>query len=175
VLVFAKFFHEGDSFTVPNAGTCGQEAKPGIADEGWLELQKIKETSIDPPAIQDEDEVYAPNADTGRYELVDILEGSAKQTGTFTGQHLDALVQQLQFRTQKLTAASTVANPNAGSSPKGWLHIDLMDQHKTVIATVEIFVRLKLKNAIAYNSKHAQPQIEWTMLHSSLQVLGFES
>jgi len=39
VLVFAKFFHEGDSFTVPNAGTCGQEAKPGIADEGWLELQ----------------------------------------------------------------------------------------------------------------------------------------
>jgi hypothetical protein len=172
---FAFFVEEGTAFTVPTAGTASASAKPGITDAGWISLGKIEEADREPPSIQDEEEIFAPDAETGEYVLTDIQEGGAKLTGSFTLLEHSPLIERLVWRTKALTSASTQANPNSGKLPKGWLHIVTKDQSGAILDTVELYVRLKLKSAIKNSRKIGKPVVEWTALHSTLQTMGFSS
>jgi hypothetical protein len=172
---FAFFVEQGTAFTVPSAGTVSATAKPGITDSGWTSLGKIEEADREPPSIQDEEEIYAPDAETGEYVLTDIQEGGAKLSGSFTLLEHSPLVERLTWRTQALTSASTQATPNSGKLPKGWLHIVTKDQNGTILDTVELYVRLKLKSALKSSRKIGKPVVEWTALHSTLQTMGFTS
>jgi hypothetical protein len=131
------------------------------------DLGKIEEADFEAPAIQDEEETWAPTPRPATMSSPTSTRGVRRSPGL----HLPG-----GFSPRAATAVAPGADwrvdpgePNSGKLPKGWLHIDVVDQHGDVVETTEIYVRLKLKSALKRKPQEPEAVIEYTLLHSSLR------
>lgn len=141
---------------------------------GVISFGRVEEAEIDPPALQDEEEIWVPDATTGQYVIADILEAGAKLTGALTLVDMSPLALSALWRPDGILAtADTQFNPNAGSvMPRGWLRLDFVDHKGTTFKTLEIYVRLKLKSGLKFSKQLTKPVLEYTILQSNLNTGG---
>lgn len=163
----AFFFRNGDAYTVPGAGTCGRESKPGAADPAWIDLGVIEESSdnLDDSKI----EVYRPGP--GRLRLWDVLSTKDKLMVKFTCSELGPLAVETLYRTLALTEASSQFNPLEGVVKKGWLKIQRYDQADAQRVILDLFVMLSISGDLNFGGGElVKPQFEAMVLHSTLNT-----
>lgn len=159
------FFREGDAFTVPGAGTCAQESKPGIAptlDAGWIDLGAIE--SWDPAVAQTDHKLYAPAP--GKLVLKDFLENKQELTIKAVTNDLTGFVIETMFRAaQELQGAQTQFNPLSSVTKRGWLHVQQYDQNNNSFMNLDLWGRLRASGK--FNGDPTKPEWEFFMLYSS--------
>ena len=183
---FGRFFPEGKAFAVtdpsvnpfPNpdtGGMCGATLKPGVDDAGWVPLPNI---TIFAPSVSDEKmykkekPVCTPTGYKLRRER-NIRFGEVMGL-KFTCDELSPLVHQAFWRTQPLTAAGGVVNPQAGNVPVGWLKFLQEDHAGDSILLADFWVELDVKSGMDANyNDPLKPVIEVTLLHSPLESMLF--
>jgi hypothetical protein len=160
------FFPDGLAFTVPTAGTCGREVKPGAADTAWISCG-----IIDTAKIKKNSEVveqYAPLP--GARRLYDKVETKRGLKITFNTKELSALAVEHLLGTLALTSSSTQYNPLEGVTKKGWLKIQQYDQSDTIINTVDVFVYLTIERDTEFGEKEVEIEFSADVLHSTLNT-----
>lgn len=162
--VQARFFRDGAAFTVPTAGTAGRAAKPGAADNGWIDLGVINEGSINPEA--DTIEVFAPKP--GRKVLHDVVRTKAKTTIKLTLQEMSPLAFELVHRSAPLTGVSTTYTPMAVLGRKGWLELQLADQDDVIVSLGYFYVHLTVAGEVSMADGLATVPVEAMVLDSSV-------
>lgn len=163
----ARFFRDGDVFTLPGpGGTAGRAARPNPEDTGWIDLGAIVELSIE--KAQEEREVWAPNP--GRLELKDVVETRRALTAKFTAQEMGPLAFELLYGLDPLDQALVTADyvALAGDTKKGWLEIKQYDQDDQAVNTLYAYVHLKVAGEIAFNDQLVSFPIEARQLISTL-------
>lgn len=171
IATHAFFFREGDAFTVPSAGTCGVNAKPGAADPKWISLGTIENFE---DAISDEEEkkVWAPTP--GHLQVKDIITTKQGMTFKLTSNDLSPLAVEAFYRTsQKLDGTSTQFNPLSAVPRKGWLKLQRYDHNDILRFAIDLWVRLKVTGGIkGGNGDLIMPEFEAELLYSSLNTAG---
>lgn len=166
------FFREGDAYTVPSAGTCAADSKPGANDPAWIDLGAIEEWEYDLGGGQDI-EAWKPVA--GRLVLKDIIEIKEKLTVKFTTNEMTALAFENFFRSNNtLSSLSGQFNPLAGRLTKGWLHAQQYDQDGTLCLALDLWGRLKCAGGIKGGSEIIRPSFEFVALYSPLNTAEIE-
>jgi len=164
----ANFFREGDSFTVPGAGTCARASKPGAADGGWIDLGIVEACDLKVEPIK-EQKTYA--AAPGRLQVYDVLTAGHEMALSFTLAEMHYWHVELMLRTAKLTNASTQANPLEGTTFRGWLKFSHYDQSQvpgaTALLIADWFVALKCTGGLTLaGGDILKPQFEAQQLYS---------
>lgn len=162
----AWFFREGASFTVPTAGTCAREAKPGADDTGWVEIGIIKDSSVNHEA--ERLQRFAPLP--GGLRLYDEHETKSKITMKLTTDDISPLAIELLFGTLELGDASTQYNPLEGAQKRGWLKLQWYDQEDTLINTLDVWVNLFIGGEVKMGETLIDVPLTATVLHSSLNT-----
>jgi hypothetical protein len=162
------FFRDGETFTVPSAGTASRIAKPGAEDPKWIDLGIVNNLGISPESSVDE--IYAPSP--GTLELYDVIENKRKRVIKFDCEELSFLSFELAFNTKALTAAGGQYNPGAGKLVKGWLKIEQYDQSADAdsdpVNVVDQYVHLKLDGDLKCDENHVKTTIQALSLYSTL-------
>lgn len=162
------FFREGDAFTEPAAGVCGQESKPGISpdfDAGWMDIGACE--TMEPAVAQQEYKLYRPNP--GRLVLKDLLENMQERTFKFVVNDLSELAVELAYRTsQKLGAGQKQFNSLSSISKKGWLHMQGYDHTDTLILTEDVWGRLRA--SFKFDGQPTKPEFDFFQFYSSLNT-----
>jgi hypothetical protein len=160
------FFPEGVSYTIPGAGTCARESKPGSGDAGWvncgiIDTAKIKKNS-------EVVEQFAPLPGARRlYDKVDTKRGLRI---TFTTKDVTPLAVEHLLGTLNLGSASTQYNPLEGVTKRGWLKIQQYDQSDTLINTVDVYVYLTIERDTEFGEKEVEIEYSADVLHSTLNT-----
>jgi len=160
------FFRDGDSFTVPSAGTAGRASKPGAADTGWVDLGILSDLSVQHE--REERDIFAPTP--GVLRLYDVIETKRQLNIKLTAQEMSPLAWELLFGTLKLTTASTQYNPFEGITKKGWLKIQQYNQADTLFNTLDVYVQMKVSGEVAFGDNIVSVQFEARGLHSTLNT-----
>jgi hypothetical protein len=162
------FFREGDAFTVPAGGTCGQESKPGIApdmDAGWIDMGAIE--SFDPTVSQEDAKLWRPAP--GRLVLKDILENKQELSIKAVTNDVGGLAIESLFRTsQELAGLQVQFNPLSAISRRGWVHGQCYDQDNNLWMTLDLWCRLRA--TAKFDGSPTKPEWEMFMLYSSLNT-----
>lgn len=164
------FFREGDAITVPEAGVCAQEVKPGLGegaamDAGWIEMGTVED--FDPTASQEEYKLWKPSP--GRLVLKDVLENKQELSGKMVLNDVSALAIETAFRSnQKLAGAQKQFNPLGAISRRGWGHWQFYDQADGLWFNMDLWIRLRTK--IKFGAEPVKPEVEFFTLYSSLNT-----
>ncbi len=162
------FFREGDAYTVPSAGVCGQESKPGIAptlDAGWIDIGAVE--TFEPTIAQEEHKLWRPSP--GRLVLKDYLENKQELSGKITVNDVGPLAMELFFRTtQKLGGAQLQFNPLSSISKRGWSHFQSYDQNDALIFSLDLWVRMRV--TMKFDATPVKPEFDFYALYSSLNT-----
>jgi hypothetical protein len=166
----ARFFHEGDAFTLPSAGTASATAKPDVADTGWADFDSINNLEINPTA--EEKEVYTPNP--GHLELEDVIRTKQKMTVKFDAVKLSPASFELAFRTSPLDWAAGAGDqdyiPDEGSQVYGWLKTEQYDQNDDLINVCDMWGIIKIAGPLKFDENIVNTPIEFVKLRSSLNA-----
>ena len=183
---FGRFFPEGKTFTTTDpsvtpfpspdtGGNCGVNLKPAVGAAGWLPMPNI---TILAPSVSDE-KMYKkerPVLGPGGYKLRrerNIRFGEVLNL-KLTCDETSPLVHQTLWRTQGLTTAGGVVNPQAGNVPVGWLKLLQADQAGDNVFLADFWVELDMKSGMDANyNDPLKPVFEITLLHSPLEVMSF--
>ena len=183
---FARFFPAGSPFTVTDlsvtpfpdpdtGGNCSALLKPAVSDPAWLPIPNI---TILAPSVSDE-KMYKkerPVRTASGYKLrrVDNIRFGEVMNLKLTCDELTPLVHQTLWRTQPLTTAGGVVNPQAGNVPKGWLKLMQADHEGDDIFLADLWVELDMKSGMDANyNDPLKPVFEITLLQSDLEVMSF--
>jgi hypothetical protein len=163
------FFPNLAAFTVPGAGTCGAEVKPGAADPAWLDLGPIAEGEVEPQS--EEREIFGPG-NTGVLELVDILENKLGLTINCTLEEYGPLVSEMLFLHDPISGGAGQATPARRTvTKKGWLKIQMYDNSGSNITNLDLWVQAKLSSGMSPFSGDTRPQVTFRKLRSSLNTM----
>lgn len=162
------FFREGDAFTVPGAGVCAAETKPGISpdfDAGWIELGAVE--NYEPAIAQQEYKLWKPKP--GRKVLKDMLENEQEFSGKVIVNDVGPLAVETFFRAmQKLGGATVQFNPLSSISKKGWLHFQGYDQNDELFLSQDVWCRLRCM--MKFDGTPTKPEFDFYQLDSSLNT-----
>lgn len=162
------FFREGDAFTVPGAGICAAESKPGISpdfDAGWIEVGTVE--SFDPNVSQEEYKLWKPSP--GRLTLRDSPENKQEFSGKVIVNDVGPLAIETFFRTsQKLGGAVKQFNPLSSASKKGWLHFQGYGQDDEIALTLDAWA--KVRSTLKWDGTPTKPEFDFMQLYSSLNT-----
>jgi len=161
------FFPESVAYTVPGAGTCARESKPGATDPAWIYVGIIEDSEDEP--VQEE-EIPIFRASPGRLVKYRNLSTKVTQKGSATCKSLSALALQVLYRTDALTTASTQFNRLAGKKVQGWLKRQIYDGNDAAVIVEDIFVELKVKSAVKVGGGLAEVNFEYEVLQSTLNT-----
>lgn len=162
----AFFFREGVAFTVPSAGTCAAEAKPGAADPVWISLGPVTAAEV-AEAAGEAVEQWAPLP--GRLRRKNIFRTKEKIDLDLTVNEVTPLALQAIFRTEALAGATNeVANPLEGGTLRGWLKLQLYDQADTLRFALDQWCELRVNGAASIDpGKLLEVKFSASGLHSS--------
>jgi hypothetical protein len=163
----ALFFRDGDTYTVPSAGTASRIAKPGPTDTGWMDMGIIEEASDN--LTDNEIKIFA--ATPGRQRLYDIINVKDELVIKFTTSEVGLIHIETLYRTNKLSTGTDQFNPLEGSTKKGWLKLQRYDQRDASRLVMDVFCRLKIASDVGMGGGDlTKPQFEAAVLHSVLNV-----
>lgn len=176
----AFWFRDGDTYTVPSAGTAGRSFKPGATDPKWIDFGAI--TDADADLDETEIEIWAPTP--GVQRLWDIIATKPKLKLQFTTEEFGPFHLETLLRTERLDTASTQFNPLEGAlnqatpavrqyTKRGWLKLQDYSQADPATPTIALdaFVRLKISGGIKIGGGElVKPQFEAMVLHSTLNT-----
>jgi len=158
-----RFFREGDPYTKPTSGICGQNAKPDGDDPAYIDLGPIEDGELEFSGGTDY-EIWRPSP--GRLLLWDVITTKEKWTLRFTALEMSPLAIEALFRAgSNLSGLSGQFNPMAGSIRKGWLHAQLYDQDDNLVLTFDNWCRLKCTGGFRLG-EIVKPTFEALMLYS---------
>jgi hypothetical protein len=160
------FFRDGDAFTVPAVGTAGRNAKPGATDPKWIDLGVI-EDSEDQRESEDI-KIFAPSP--GRIRKYDVIESKDELKLSFTTKEASPLVLEVLYKTLPLDGASAQFNPLEGQTKKGWVKAQRYGQDDQQRLVLDVFVRLKITNAVKMGGALLEATFEAEVLHSTLNT-----
>lgn len=162
------FFPAGKAFTVPGAGTCGRQAKPGASDPAWINLGQIKVSKDKQESTKIDRWASVP----GRRVLYNRKRVKRILTHKLTLQEFSPLIAQLLFGTLPLDGASTQFNAGSGADVQGWLKLQRYDDATGGLRIIlEHFVDLELTNELDFTGEEfVDADIEATVLHSTLNT-----
>lgn len=161
-----RIFRSGASFTLPSAGTAGQEALPGPTDAGWISVGCISEAGVTPSNTEIEVSCPTPYG----YRLDKVLTTDHKLKLELTLQYFSTLSIELAFDTGPLTAASTTYTPNSGLERNFWVELKSGDHTETLLNTVYLFCYVKLNGTLTLSKTLTETKIDCMVLHSSLNT-----
>lgn len=165
----ARFAREGDSFTLPSAGTTSTSARPDAADSSWISLGDIEDAETSSEAT--DVERWAPSP--GRLQLANVHEVKGKLSFKLTANLAGPLAAQLGHRVnEKLGGATTTGQPLGARTMRGWLQLQQYDSSNTLRVVVSVWCRLKLTGGIkAAGTDLVKPQFEATVIWNALNVV----
>lgn len=162
------FFREGDAFTVPGAGICAQESKPGISpgfDANWIDMGAVE--MVDPAVAQEEFKLYRPSP--GRLVLKDVLENKQELSFKVTVNDVAGIHIETFFRAvQKLQGGQTQFNPLSAISKRGWAHFQMYDHEDTNVLNLDVWCRIR--TSLKFDGTPTKPEFDIFMLYSSLNT-----
>lgn len=162
------FFREGDAFTQPAPGVCGQEVKPGISpnfDAGWIDVGAVE--GVDFSAAQQEHKLWRPSP--GHLVLKDTIDTQQELSGKLTVNDVGPLAIELMFRaSQKLGGAQLQFNPLSSTRKRGWGHFQCYDSTDALFLTLDIWMRLGVSGK--FDGTPTKPEFDFYMLYSSLNT-----
>lgn len=162
------FAREGDTFTVPSAGTVGRSSKPGDADAAWVEFGDVDEFGITPEASMKE--VWSPGS-AAILELKDMIPNKPKTTIEFRTQELSPIAYEMLLRTAKLDGSATAHTPHAVIQKKGVLRIVQKAHDQTdAINTLYFYGILEVPGKVDFGEDVVREPFRFTMLTSSLNA-----
>ena len=171
----AFFFRDGDTITIPAAGTgssagaSGRNNKPDPTDPKYNDLGAIADWEHMIKTMGDE-KILKPSP--GLMQLYNIVEKGAEGMIKFTLEEISALSLELMYRTsQKLTSAGGVYNPISAPPRTGWLHTELYDQNNNFFANLDVYGMLRMTGG--FSSKEGsilKPNLEFNIFWNTLNV-----
>ena len=162
----AYFFRDGDSYTVPSAGTASRTSKPSIGDTGWVDFGILSELGV--TNSSESREVFAPLP--GVLHLYDEIKTKNKLEIKFKTEELSPLGIELLMGATKLTSSSTQYNPLSQQQHKGWLRVEQFDQTDAVLNTIEVFVSVEVSGEVQFNDQIVTEGVVAKVLYSSLNT-----
>ncbi|PTX95767.1 hypothetical protein [Opitutus sp. ER46] len=163
------FFPDGTAFTIPAAGTCGRQAKPGAADPKWFDLG-ISDYGFKPNNKVEEVKAAAPGARV-LWDLITVEKGL---TITAKIMELSNLVYQMLLGTNTLPDSPTAGgqyNPLEGDPVvRGWLQVQQYNQANVLINTLDVFVAMQIPGDVKFDDKLVDVDVEMKVLFSTLNT-----
>jgi len=166
----AFFFREDAAYTVPSAGTCAAEAKPGASDPAWINLGPVTGAEVS-EAAGDAVEQWAPLP--GALRRKNIFRTKEKLDIDLTVNEVTPLALQAIFRTEVLSGSSgETANPLEGSTIRGWLKLQLYDANDALRFALDLWCELRVNGAVSLDpSKLLEVKFSAAGLYSSANQL----
>lgn len=162
-----RLARDGASFTQPSPGTVGRESKPGNNDAAWVDIGPIESVTISPQGELKEQFAPAP----GKLVRLNAHEIRQALNLSWTCQQVSPLAIELLLKAGVLDANSTQFNPLAGGTKRFWAQIQLYDQDNAFVVGGDLFGTLRITSALTLNGQeYMQPEMEFLVLHSSLQT-----
>jgi len=166
----AFFFREASVYTVPSAGTCAAESKPGAADPAWINLGPITAAEV-AEAAGEVVEQWAPLP--GRLRRKNIFRTKEKLDLDLTVNEVTPLALQAIFRTEALAGSDAeVTNPLEGTTLRGWLKLQLYDQADDLRFALDQWCELRVNGAVSIDpGKLLEVKFSASGLYSSANQL----
>ncbi len=164
---FVRLFRSGSAFTVPSAGTAGQESKPGATDPAWIDIGGI--VDLEPEPKFEEKELRVPAVQGGKV-LKKVVEVNRELNISFTAKELSFLGIELIFGAQALNSASTTFNPLGGYAKEFWVQILQKTETGILYNTVDVYCYVKAKGGVKHDGGFVDVPIMCRTLNSSLNV-----
>ena len=169
-IVHAWYFREGDAITVPVAGVCAVDVKPGIDpdfDPNWIFLGDAED--YEPSVAQEEEKVW--KGKPGHLVKKDHLENKLERTLKVTTNDLNNIAMELFNRTiQKLGGATLAYQSLSSLSKKGWVHLQEYDQDDHLINAEDVWARVRCASRKGPQGKVVKPEFEILQLDSDLNT-----
>jgi hypothetical protein len=160
-----RIFRSGAAFTVPTAGTAGQNSLPGAADGGWGDLGHID--LVLSPKVAKEEIVGAP-AGKGRRQIRKVLVTQRDLSAKITLHELLTLIFELIFG---CTITPGVAySPNSARGIEAWIELKEYDDDDVLVNTHYHYVFLNPPSDVKLDEKHVQCEVEAQVLPSTVST-----
>ena len=156
-------FREGDSFTIPTAGTCSSTSKPGSTDAGWIDLGIIKTGSV--AHGRTTNKIYAPLP--GARRLAKVINTMHELSAKWTLQEISPIVIQMLFGTLPLGVSSTQYNPLEAPDLNAWVKFQWYSETDVLLNTVDHWAMLQINSTNIGDDKPFEAEVEFFGLYST--------
>lgn len=171
LFTFLWFAREGDSFTVPSAGTVSQTSKPGADDTSFFDLGVSEEFKLAPEGSSEVIMSGAP----GGLVAIDEIPLDKMWKASWTAVDLTHVAVQLLMGHTALTAASNSGNILQGDLiVKGYLKFQAYDGGHNLRISGEKWGSLKVTDVQPWSGKNPfKAKFEFNGLRSAFDVVSY--
>ncbi len=153
---------------VEASGTADRTNKPAYDNAAWVEVGGVTECGMDSTETGGE-EVWKPV--DGVLQLYNVHD--TKRKLKFAVELTDMSVQIARLLFGATVVVNTAFIPLSGKvNRRVWLKLELMDDANASVFLMEIFCNMKLTGAITVGEGVIRPEVEFTMLYSTLNVVN---